>query len=313
MAQIKKQMDGGLQLPMLLESNGNVGAGTLAAPQASHDSDPVLVSDTVVPFVKWVGGKRSIVEHLKRRFPTSIREYYEPFVGGGALFFEMQKRASRSHLSDSNLELMLTYRVVQKDPQALLTRLRKHAKAHYDEYYYKVRSLHALQDPVEIAARFIYLNRTCYNGLYRVNKKGEFNVPVGDYANPGIVQESNILACSRALQANVTLAYRDFISIEPSRDDFVYFDPPYHPTDETSFTAYSKADFTEKDQVRLAEFAKNLHEAGVKVMLSNSNTRFIRDLYRSSIFRVELVNAPRMVNCKPNGRSAVEEVLITNY
>lgn len=313
MAKNKPQLEHDLQLPMLLDQTLGNHARLMGA---SPDSDAERTrpdSAAAVPFVKWVGGKRSIVSQLKRRLPASFKHYYEPFVGGGALFFEIHKNVVSAHLSDTNLDLLLTYKAVQKDPRKLLTLLSEHAQAHDEDYYYKLRSQHALPDPVESAARFIYLNRTCYNGLFRVNKKGEFNVPVGDYAKPGIVQEGNILACSRALQRNVSVTYRDFTSIEPGRDDFVYFDPPYHPTDDTSFTAYSKADFTEKDQSRLAEFATELHKAGVKVMLSNSNTRFIQTLYKSSIFNIELVNAPRMVNCKPGGRGPVEEVLITNY
>lgn len=266
-----------------------------------------------LPFVKWVGGKRSIIQHLRQRLPGQFGDYHEPFVGGGALFFEICTTLRTAHLSDSNLDLILTYKVVQREPEKLLAKLRVHARAHSDTYYYKVRAQHDLADPVASAARFIYLNRTCYNGLFRVNKKGEFNVPVGDYANPAIVQEANILACSQALQEGVTLRYCDFTAIEPARGDLVYFDPPYHPTDDNSFTAYSKLDFTEKDQIRLAEFATELHKGGVKVMLSNSNTKFIRNLYRSSSFTISLVYAPRLVNCKPGGRSPVEEVLITNY
>lgn len=311
MAQSKKRKEVTLQLPMALEE--------VDVADSRQRSDPAYAAgrqtapSSVIPFVKWVGGKRNLIERLKERLPESIRNYYEPFVGGGALFFEIHGQLERAYLSDSNLDLVLTYRVIQKEPNRLVDALRKHAKAHNEEHYYKIRAQHGLSEPIEIAARFIYLNRTCYNGLYRVNQKGEFNVPMGDYANPGIVQENNILACSAALQRCAAISFRDFDTIEPSKDDLVYFDPPYHPTDETSFTAYSKADFTEKDQVRLAEFAKNLHHEGVKVMLSNSNTKFIRELYRSSIFKIDLVNAPRMVNCKPNGRSPVEEVLITNY
>ena len=313
MAKNKHQLVRDLQLPMLLEPTPGSRARLMGTAQNSDSEKTSSDSAAAVPFVKWVWGKRSIVSQLKSRLPESFNHYYEPFVGGGALFFEIHRSGLSAHLSDSNLDLILTYKAVQKDPKKLLALLRKHAQAHSEDYYYKVRSQHGLADAVESAARFIYLNRTCYNGLFRVNKKGEFNVPVGDYSNPGIVQEDNILACSHALQRNVFVTYKDFTTIEPSCDDFVYFDPPYHPTDETSFTAYSKADFTEKDQIRLAEFAMELHKAGVKVMLSNSNTKFIQNLYRSSVFKIELVSAPRMVNCKPNGRNAVEEVLITNY
>lgn len=305
-AERKRKSDSHLQLPLIEQPN------RIEALDETSASDDVERAEAI-PFVKWVGGKRSVIECLKVRLPAHFGKYYEPFVGGGALFFEIRRKILSARLSDTNLDLMLTYKAIQKEPTKVLAQLRAHAKDHSDDYYYSIRSSHNLERPVDIAARFLYLNRTCYNGLYRVNKKGEFNVPVGDYVKPGIVQEENIMACSRTLQGDVVLEFKNYSAIEPAKGDFVYFDPPYHPTDETSFTAYSVTDFTEKDQANLAKFAKALHEAGVKLMLSNSNTKFIRDLYRSSIFKVEIINAPRMVNCKPGGRRPVEEVLITNY
>ena len=262
------------------------------------------------PFLKWVGGKRSIIEELKKRVPNKFNRYYEPFVGGGALFFELLPKAA--YLSDANLDLVLTYKAVQKDVEKLIERLKEHQKKHSDDYYYKIRAQHHLDDPIAVAARMIYLNKTCFNGLWRVNKKGEFNVPVGKYANPGICQEDNLRLCSNALKG-VSIKYSEYQKVTPEEGDFCYFDPPYHPTNETSFTAYSKLDFTEKDQSDLADFCTSLHKQGVKIMVSNSNTKFIRNLYKSNIFNIGIVNAPRLVNCKPNGRNAVEEVLITNY
>lgn len=265
-----------------------------------------------LPFVKWVGGKRSIIDELVKRLPKKFGSYYEPFVGGGALFFEIADLLTRAYLSDTNLDLVLTYNVIKKDLPQLVTLLKRHEKNHSEDYYYKIRDRHSLQDPIEIAARLIYLNKTCYNGLWRVNRKGEFNVPIGSYTNPTIVQEKNLEACSKALEF-VTVTYQEFNHIKPEKDDFCYFDPPYHPLDNGSFTKYSKFDFTEKDQQTLAEFIKGLHKQGVKVMLSNSNTKFIRELYKASIFKTEIVHAPRLVNCKPKGRNDVQEVLITNY
>ncbi len=264
------------------------------------------------PFVKWVGGKRSIIKELTSRLPNSIADYYEAFAGGGALFFELADSLEKAHLTDINFDLLISYNVIKKDLDKLIKQLTVHKSKHSDEYYYKIRAKHELQDPIAIAARFIYLNKTCFNGLFRVNKKGEFNVPVGKYANPGIVQEDNLKAVSEALEiANVNLI--EFDQITPSKGDFVYFDPPYHPTDSASFTTYTKSDFTEVDQVRLRDFALQLNKDGVSVMLSNSNTKFIRDLYSNACFNINIVNAPRSVNCKPNKRGAVEEVLITNY
>lgn len=262
------------------------------------------------PFLKWVGGKRSIIESLKARMPESYNDYYEAFIGGGALFFDLKPK--KAHISDANLDLIITYKVVQQDVEKLIEILKKHQRLHCEEYYYRVRDRHHQDDPIEVAARLIYLNKTCFNGLYRVNKKGEFNVPVGSYVNPGICQEDNLRACSKALKSTI-IEYKDYEKIEPKEGDFCYFDPPYHPVSGTSFTAYSMFDFTEKDQQNLAEFCRALHRKGVKIMLSNSNTEFIRNLYRGNIFNIGIVNAPRNVNCKPNGRNAVEEVLITNY
>lgn len=290
----------------------------------SHDSEranesnneepqePEAEAGKASPFVKWAGGKRSIVGELVAAMPTEFRNYYEPFAGGAALFFELHERLMAAYLSDVNLDLIYAYHVIKKDPEQLIQHLSKHAEKHSKPYYYRIRARHALQDPIEIAARFIYLNKTCYNGLYRVNKKGHFNVPMGTYKNPRIVSRDNILACHAALQ-KATISYMPFDKIKPVEGDFVYFDPPYHPTDETSFTSYTKLDFSEHDQVRLRDFALELHKRGVKVMLSNSNSRFIADLYKSKPFRLNIVHAPRFVNCKPNGRSNVEEVLITTY
>lgn len=267
---------------------------------------------TAQPFVKWVGGKRSIINELTSRMPKSFNNYFEPFVGGGALFYELNGKVKKAFLSDINLDLVIAYNVIKKEPQKIIDVLKEHAKNHNEEYYYKVRSQHNLQDPIKIAARFLYLNKTGFNGLFRVNKKGEFNVPIGRYTNPNIIQEKNIWQCHSAL-AKATIEYRTFETIAPQSGDFVYFDPPYHPTDESSFTKYTKLDFTEKDQIKLRDFVVELHKKGVKIMLSNSKTKFIESLFSSSIFTQHTVHAPRYINCKPNKRNSVEELLITNY
>ena len=244
--------------------------------------------------------------------PSDINDYYEGFVGGGALFYEIQDKANKCFLSDTNVDLVITYNVIKKDLKSLIKRLHEHKNNHDNTYYYKVRSQHNLQEPIEVAARFIYMNKTCFNGLYRVNKKGNFNVPAGKYVNPGILQEANLRKVSKLLQST-EIRLLDFNKIKPKRGDFVYFDPPYHPTDAKSFTTYTKHNFTEKDQIRLRDFALDLTKKGVNVMLSNSNVEFIRDIYGSKQFNIGIVNAPRSVNCKPNKRGTVEEVLITNY
>jgi DNA adenine methylase len=200
------------------------------------------------PFVKWVGGKRALMGELRARVPATFGGYFEPFVGGGALFFELAPEIARATLVDSNLELALTYQVIRKDPDTLIERLRREAARHSPEHYYRVRA-RSPRDPVGTAARFLYLNKTCFNGLYRVNKSGKFNAPLGRYTNPAIVTADNIRACSTALQA-ATVLHGDFEAIRPlvQRGDFVYFDPPYHPTSDDSFTAYTANNFTEKDQ-----------------------------------------------------------------
>ena len=263
------------------------------------------------PFVKWVGGKRRILDQIEPFLPDTIDDYYEPFVGGGALFFSNSDRIKRAVLTDNNLELVLTYKVIQKEPQELIKRLREHAKRHSKTYYYKVREA-VKSDPIAIAARLLYLNKTCYNGLYRVNKSGKFNAPIGNYKNPNIVQEDNILACHEKLQ-KATIRVGDFESITPPKGSFVYFDPPYHPADEMSFTQYTEQGFTEKDQVRLRDFVAELHKNKVKVMISNSSTAFIEEIYKGKIFKKRTVMAPRFVNCKINKRGKVSELLITNY
>lgn len=271
-----------------------------------------LPLEKATPFVKWVGGKRSIINELLARIPSQINDYYEGFVGGGALFYEIQEKATNCYLSDINFDLIITYNVIKKDLDSLIELLQEHKNKHNDTYYYKMRSNHELQNPIEIAARFIYLNKTCFNGLYRVNKKGEFNVPVGKYVNPCILQERNLRNVSKVLQ-KAKIRLMEFDKIMPKQGDFVYFDPPYHSKNSNSFTTYTKSDFGEKDQIRLRDFALELTKNGVNVMLSNSNVKFIRDIYGSKHFNINIVNAPRNVNCKPNKRGAVEEVLITNY
>lgn len=270
-----------------------------------------------VPFVKWVGGKRSLINVIKPLLPAQFNNYYESFVGGGALFYAIHDRITRAYLSDNNLALVITYQVIKADPTRLIARLKELAAGHDEDQYYAVRD-ETPTDPVEVAARFIYLNKTCFNGLYRVNKSGKFNVPMGEYKNPGIVQEENLMACHRALQKAV-ITYHDYQEVDPKprRGDFAYFDSPYHPTADDSFTAYTKENFTERNQRELRDYAVKLHKRGVKVMLSNSKTRLIEDLYSADgmdrIFNLHPVQAPRSINCKPGARGAVDEYLITNY
>lgn len=264
------------------------------------------------PFVKWAGGKRYLLNDILSHFPDSFNTYFEPFIGGGSVFFSIYDRPHKSALSDLNIDLIITYRVIQQFPEKLIERLQFHAKHHSKDHYYMIRAQHHLNDPIERAARLLYLNRTCYNGLYRVNKSGEFNTPMGSYINPNIVREENIWACHKALQY-ADIHKQEFDSIQPKAGDLVYFDPPYHPTDDVSFTEYHKTNFTEQDQRRLRDFAIKLHKAGVYIILSNSKTKFIEEAYSNKIFHLHVVQAPRYVNCKPNQRGMINELLITNF
>ena len=266
----------------------------------------------VRPFVKWVGGKRSISDVLVSRFPESFDSYWEPFVGGGALFFRIHESISRASLSDSNPDLMITFAAVKENSESLVQKLEHHSMMHCKEYYYRMRGWHNLEDFVDVAARLIYLNKTCFNGLYRVNKKGEFNVPMGSSPNPDVVTRENIGLCSVALQ-KADLVYQEFDMIRPSGGDLVYFDPPYHPVGSTSFTSYTKSSFGVGDQERLRDFAFSLHRAGVHVILSNSDTPFIRDLYRGPVWNISTVGVPRCINSKGNGRGPVSELIISNF
>ncbi len=247
------------------------------------------------------------------RLPATFGSYFEPFLGGGALFFATADRIGNGLLSDCNLDLVTTYNVIRKDPDNLIGQLEEHARRHSRNYYYRIRGQHHLQDPIKIAARFIYLNKTCYNGLYRVNRSGQFNVPMGRYAAPNIYDADNIMACHEALQV-ARIEYRDFEGIDAQAGDFVYCDPPYQPIGDTaSFTQYTRADFSEEDQTRLRDYALRLHTQGVYVMVSNSDTAFIRELYSHSVFRMATVQAPRFVNCKPTMRGPIDELVITTY
>lgn len=271
---------------------------------------PTINLQKTTPFVKWVGGKRSLLPVLLENMPKLYNIYYEPFIGGGALFFALQPK--EAVLSDINKDLVITYNIVKKQPHELIKLLSKYKSLHCKEFYLKIRQQHFLNNLLSIAARFIYLNKTCYNGLYRVNNKGEFNVPIGKYKNPNIVDENNLLLCSKLLNS-IKINYATFEQslLHPQKNDFVYLDPPYYPINKNSFTKYNKNSFTEKNQIGLYFCCKELDKRGVKFMLSNSDTAFIANLYRE--FNIQTVKAPRMVNCKAQGRTSTNELLIKNY
>jgi DNA adenine methylase len=263
------------------------------------------------PFVKWVGGKRQLLDEITQRYPALGRNatYHEPFVGGGAVFFHLQP--ARAVITDSNVRLIRTYRGIQKNVEKVIRLLRsyKHDKAFYLEL--RARDIDATADDAEVAAWFIYLNRTGYNGLYRVNSKNGFNVPFGDYKNPTICDAENLRACAQALAfARIEVSGFERVLERAKSGDFVYFDPPYIPLTATSrFTDYTSEGFGDAQQVRLRDVALELKRRKVSVLLSNSSAPRVYDLYERG-FQCREVDARRSVNCKPNGRGRIPELLI---
>ena len=279
-----------------------------------------LIDAKPKPFVKWVGGKRQLLKQFRElglyppeAFNPMTSTYYEPFVGGGAVFFDLLPKNAK--LSDLNSELVITYNVIKNNVDELIESLQKHI---YDkEYYLKVRA-EKVEDlsEIEVASRFIFLNRTGFNGLYRVNKSGQFNVPFGRYSNPIICDEDNLRRVSDALR-DTTITHQDYKNVlETARSgDFIYFDPPYYPISATSsFTSYTAEGFLEKEQAELRDTFVKLHKRGCFVMLSNSDTPFINKLYSGlDGITINKITAGRAINSKGTGRGKITEVLITNY
>lgn len=255
------------------------------------------------PFIKWAGGKRSLVPEIVKVLPPQFNRYYEPFVGGGAVFFALDSRIHSAYLSDINLELMITYKVISTEPERLIEELKNLSDRHKKSHYLKVRKRRYGDDAVRLAARFIYLNKTCYNGLYRVNRKGQFNVPMGRYKDPKICDEDNIRNASKVLE-KVSIKSYSFESIEPGENDLVYCDPPYDDT----FTGYTDKGFDEDSQRALRDACVQWRKDGAHVIVSNSNTELIRSLYEN--FELHEVQASRTINCKGNGRERTTELLI---
>jgi DNA adenine methylase len=274
------------------------------------------------PFVKWAGGKGRLLSQFEPYLPDEFNRYVEPFSGGGALFFHLHNEGrlagKEAVLIDSLAELINCYQVIQGQVEDLIEALRGHEPHKLDAgYFYEVRGWDRLPDfversSVEKAARFIFLNRTCYNGLYRVNRRGQLNVPFGRHRNPTVCDADNLRAVHRALQG-VRLLAGDFdCCLEvAARGDLVYLDPPYHPLSDTAnFTSYTRADFTTDDQRRLAEVFCELDRRHCRVLLSNSNTGLIREMYREYV-QVEIM-APRAINRNADQRGAIPELLVMN-
>ncbi len=269
------------------------------------------------PFLKWAGGKTQLLNQFEAYFPPRdhYKKYLEPFVGSGAVFFHLQPKIA--HLADSNEELINCYRQIKNHVGAVIEVLRTHKRFHSEKHYYKVRSLQFRKlDPIERAARFIYLNKTCFNGLYRVNSRGEFNVPMGSYKNPPILDEEALRVAHDALKGIGLhcMPFERFCDEFAEKGDFVYFDPPYSPLSKTSnFTSYTKNDFGGEDQKRLRDTFEKLAKRGCFVMLSNSTSDFIRDLYKKYRETTYEVSARRVINCDATKRSPIKEFVILNY
>ena len=266
------------------------------------------------PFIKWAGGKRQLIKELIKLLPANYNRYFEPFIGGGALFFAIQPK--NAYISDINPELINLYNVVKNDVDLLINDLIKYKNT--EDYFYKIRNLdikpsYKKFSKVRKASRFIYLNKTCYNGLYRTNSKGYFNVPFGSYKNPNIIDKQNLKACSELLK-KTEIVSSHFLAIENEikTGDFVYFDPPYIPINKTSsFTKYYKDDFNIDEQIKLKELCDRLTKKNIYFMLSNSYSKLILNLYKQ--YNIKKIKATRTINSKANKRGAINELIITNY
>jgi DNA adenine methylase len=271
------------------------------------------------PFLKWAGGKRQLLPeirpHLAKAMAGSPR-YYEPFIGGGAVLFDLQPKAAV--INDFNEEIINVYQTIRKDVDALVKDLKRHRNN--EEYYYRQREFdrdpaYESFTPVERASRIIFLNQTCYNGLFRVNSRGQFNVPFGKYKNPNIVNEEVLKAVSSYLRsADITFRRGDFEDALKgiTRNSFIYFDPPYQPiSDTSSFTGYALNGFNQEEQIRLKRLCDRLDRLGCKFLLSNSYCKFITDLYRG--YKQIEIKATRSINSVGSGRGKVSEILVKNY
>lgn len=281
------------------------------------------------PFVKWAGGKNQLLKEISKELPIKINNYYEPFVGGGAvLFYILEKYNPKKVLiSDINAELINTYSVIKKNVNELILQLEKYKTKHSEKFYYSLRGLETPTtkklglvlsdfnyrlDDIERAARFIYLNKTCFNGLYRVNKENKFNVPMGKYKNPEIFNKKNLLELSEKLQTveMKIMSFEEIVTVA-TKKDFIYFDPPYDQLNEHSFTSYTCVDFTREDQIKLKDVFDKLNMKGCLILESNSSTKFVKELYKD--YNIKEVLAKRMINCDGQKRNDVKEILIKNY
>ncbi len=271
------------------------------------------------PVLKWVGGKRQLLGDIIPMIPNKYSNYVEPFIGGGALLFELQPE--NAIINDYNIELINVYTVIRDKPDELIKQLNYHKERNTSEHFYKVREydrdteFYSQMTSVQRAARIIYLNKTCYNGLYRVNSSGQFNTPYGKYKNPNIVNEPVIRAMSNYFKnKNIQIINGDYKKTleKLRRGDFVYLDPPYMPiSSSASFTGYTENGFNEEKQIELKNECDKLNKKGIKFLQSNSDCEFIRELYKD--YKIKIIKAKRSINSKGNLRGEINEVLIYNY
>ena len=273
------------------------------------------------PFVKWAGGKRQLLPILSTNLPNNFSTYHEPFLGGGALLFHIlvTRNEQKCIISDLNSTLITAYTTIRDKINDLISSLKNHEGEYQKNsisYYYTVRESNPRSD-VEKTSRLIFLNRTCFNGLYRVNSKGKFNVPLGKYSNPNIVNEENLRTVSYMLkQSQLSIKCQDFSSVfhDAKKGDFVYFDPPYQPVSSTAnFTSYTNKDFTTDDLCRLAELCVKLNSKGCNVMVSNSDSREVIDLFSEKPWKITKIQAKRAINSDSKKRTGHFELLIKNY
>ena len=273
------------------------------------------------PFVKWAGGKRQLIPTLNQNLPDSFGTYFEPFLGGGALLFHMltERNGQKCSISDLNSDLVLAYTTIRDRVDSLISSLKSHERNYQKDsksYYYSVRENNP-RSQIEKTSRLLFLNRTCFNGLYRVNSKGKFNVPLGKYTNPNIINEENLRSVSSILQASrVSIKCRDFGAVlkDAKKGDLVYFDPPYQPVSNTSnFTSYTSKNFSFDDLSRLAELCQNLDEKGCKVLLSNSDSKEVSEMFSKKPWKISKIRANRSINSDSKKRTGHFELLIKNY
>lgn len=278
------------------------------------------MDNNIKPVLKWAGGKRQLIKYIQKEYPQKFNNYFEPFIGGASVFFDL-KPTKITYINDFNPEIINVYETIKNFPNELIHKLEKHNRNHSKEYYYRIRNLDrdeeafANIDNISKAARTIYLNRTCYNGLFRVNRKGYFNTPMGRYVNPLICDKDNILNISAYFNSSkINFSCGDFskILLKAKKNDFVYLDPPYYPISvSSSFTDYTKNGFSKEDQLRLFEACKKLDEKKALFMQSNSDCDFIWELYKD--FNIEKIPVKRYINSKSNGRKQIFELIIKNY